>query len=326
MRKEYSFEVIREPLFKAYISGDWENTLRVVDLSDTTEVVEFNYSNTKRFVNAEEIYFPSSAKITVLERGVPDRGLGVFRNCSKLSKLSIPGSGLDYCALWMYFFPQKAPDEWVNFYIYNADIAAAFPNFTDLTITGGGIPSEFCKECTAIKTLTISKCATIPPGAFFKCSNLETVNLEEGLIRIYSDAFRVCSSLKSITIPDSVIDIWPNVFLGCHSLADVKIGRGISVIPAEMFFGCDGLKNVEIPDTIIGIGDSAFSSCSSLPEINIPNSVTSIGDSAFSGCRLLNSIIFDGTVEQWNAIVKGEYWNRNVPATYVQCTDGQVTL
>jgi hypothetical protein len=62
----------------------------------------------------------------------------------------------------------------------------------------------------------------------------------------------------------------------------------------------------------------------------IPNSVTSIGRCAFSGCTSLINIAFEGTVEQWNAIEK--YldthfdWNFGVPATYVQCSDGQVAL
>jgi hypothetical protein len=54
--------------------------------------------------------------------------------------------------------------------------------------------------------------------------------------------------------------------------------------------------------------------------------VTSIENWAFSGCSGLTSITFDGTIEQWNNINKGDGWNKNVPATYVQCTDGQVTL
>jgi hypothetical protein len=54
--------------------------------------------------------------------------------------------------------------------------------------------------------------------------------------------------------------------------------------------------------------------------------VTSIENWAFSGCSKLKSITFEGTMEEWNSITKGSDWNKNVPATYVQCSDGQVSL
>jgi hypothetical protein len=58
----------------------------------------------------------------------------------------------------------------------------------------------------------------------------------------------------------------------------------------------------------------------------IPNSVTSIEDDAFKNCRSLTHIVFEGTMSEWNAIEKPENFNRDIPATYIQCTDGQVSL
>ena len=70
----------------------------------------------------------------------------------------------------------------------------------------------------------------------------------------------------------------------------------------------------------------AFNSCEELTTITIPNSVTNIGTQAFIFCSSLTSITFYGTIEEWNNITKGSGWNDYVPATYVQCTDGQVEL
>jgi hypothetical protein len=69
-----------------------------------------------------------------------------------------------------------------------------------------------------------------------------------------------------------------------------------------------------------------FQYCPSLTSIIIPNSVTSIGKSAFQHCSGLTSITFEGTTEEWDVVSKGDFWNYLVPATYVQCSDGQVTL
>ena len=81
-----------------------------------------------------------------------------------------------------------------------------------------------------------------------------------------------------------------------------------------------------MPDSITTIGDYAFQFCTSLTSITIPDNVTSIGSCAFYWCTNLNSITFNGTTSQWNAITKGAGWTNNVPATYVQCSDGQVAL
>ena len=75
-----------------------------------------------------------------------------------------------------------------------------------------------------------------------------------------------------------------------------------------------------------GICDSAFMRCNDLTSITIPDSVTSIGARAFYGCIQVTSITFNGTVEEWNAIEKGDGWNWLVRATEVVCSNGEVSL
>lgn len=85
--------------------------------------------------------------------------------------------------------------------------------------------------------------------------------------------------------------------------------------------GINGIDTVKL-------ADSSFYSCDNLTSIKIPNTVTIIGDYTFYFCTNLNSIIFDGTVEQWEAVSIPDdvNWKTNVPATYIQCSDGQVAL
>ena len=125
--------------------------------------------------------------------------------------------------------------------------------------------------------------------------------------------FSTCRNLSSIMVVDnnSTYDSREN----CNAI--------IETVSNTLIQGC---KNTSIPNSVTSIGDKAFQGCSGLTSVTIPNSVTSIGNYAFSDCSSLTSITYEGTQEQWNAITKGNNWNGLVPATYVQCTDGQVTL
>lgn len=105
-----------------------------------------------------------------------------------------------------------------------------------------------------------------------------------------------------------------------------EIPNTVTTIGENAFAGCSNLKLVEITNGVTRIGAGAFGACTNLVSVTIPDSITNIEDYSFGKSQNLVSIIFTGTVAQWNAIAFGVNWNNRVPATYVQCSDGQVTL
>ena len=98
----------------------------------------------------------------------------------------------------------------------------------------------------------------------------------------------------------------------------------LTSIANYVFYGTN-ISNINIPDGVDGIGNFAFTFVP-ITSIKIPRNVGWIGENAFYSCTLLNTIIYDGTMAEWNEIIKYEYWNYDVPATKVICSDGEVSL
>lgn len=161
---------------------------------------------------------------------------------------------------------------------------------------------------------------------FGYCRSLTSVTLGNGVTNIVGEAFYNCSSLIYITIPDSVTSIGAYAFQNCKSLTTITIPNSVTEIHGFTFYGCSSLTSIIIPDSVTNIHARAFENCTSLTSLTIGNCVTSIQDRAFDSCTSLTSITFKGTMEEWGIVSKGSGWNSEVPATYVQCSDGQVTI
>ena len=202
-------------------------------------------------------------------------------------------------------------------------------------------------DCSGLTSITIPDNVTsIGSYAFKGCTSLTSVTIGNSVTSIGEYAFAGCTGLTSITIPDGVTSIGNDAFSDCNGLTSisgsatnvstvakqaeptsfaVNITSGTS-IGSDAFWGCTGLTNITIPDGVTRIGNYAFAHCTSLTSITIPNSVTSIGDYVFLSCTELTSITFNGTIAQWKAISKYSNWKKNVPATKVVCTDGEIPI
>lgn len=188
-------------------------------------------------------------------------------------------------------------------------------------------------ETTDITTATIDiGCKVIYQHAFEYCEQLVNIEIPDGVTDIGNWTFYECSSLTSITIPDSVTSIGYNAFFGCSGL-QYNEKEGLKYLGNENnpYLCLIDTKTTDITTATIDnsckvIAGSAFSWIDSLTSVTISKSVASIGDCAFEDCKNLTNITFNGTVAQWNAIDKTNYWIDNVPATEVVCSDGKVTL
>ncbi len=136
---------------------------------------------------------------------------------------------------------------------------------------------------------------TIGVEAFYRLTDIESIEIPDSVTAIGDFAFAYCSTLQSINLPNNITLIGCS-FQGCSSLKNITIPDGITSIEKWTFSGCSSLESITIPNSVTSIGDGAFGDCSSLTSITIPDSVTSVGDDAFSGCSSLTNIIIPDNV------------------------------
>ena len=179
-------------------------------------------------------------------------------------------------------------------------------------------------DCSSLTTITIPNSVTHIGTIAFSNSGLTSIAIPNSVTSVDNEAFYKCSGLTSINIPDSVTVLGYNIFVGCSSLPTENNLRYADTYLVEAVDKT--LSIYSIKEGTKWIGEAVFDKCSALTSITIPNSVMSIGQMAFASCSSLTSITYTGTQDQWNTITKGGGWNSLVPATHVQCTDGQVTL
>ena len=153
---------------------------------------------------------------------------------------------------------------------------------------------------------------SIGKNAFRKCTNLISVSLPEGLMRIEDKAFLDCTGYVgelvipstvasigdyalngftgTITVKGSVKDVGESAFAGCTGLTSITVSGSIG---RDAFAGCTGLTSITLKDGCI-LGDYALSGFTGT--ITVEGSVKDVGAGAFAGCTGLTSITVSGSI------------------------------
>lgn len=237
------------------------------------------------------IAFAGCASLTsiTIPNNVTEIRWGAFKNCSSLTSITIPNSITS-----------------INWTAFNAchSLTSIYWNTNSC--------HDFSREFTPFSDI---------------CSQITTFVIGEKVTHIPAYLCYGMKSLTSITIPNSVTSIGDGAFYACESLTSITIPNGVTCIRDWMFYGCRELTSVTISNSITDIGSHAFYGCESLTSLTLPNSIMKIGDGAFYACKSLNTILFDGTIEQWQAIKQGSASGHAFrSATIIKCTDGEIKL
>ena len=296
------------------------------------------------FVENYEIYedtfaYCSDLTSIIIPDSVTSIGRTAFRHCTELTSITIPDS-VTSIGVGAFTDCSSLTSVAIGDSVTSIGMGA-FEDCTGLTsivVDDGNYVYHSAGNCiieTERKTLIVG------------CKN--SIIPDDGSVTsIGGFAFWNCDGLTTVTIPDSVTSIGINAFSGCstnliekengvsyvdswvidfdESVSSVELREGTRGIADSAFEYCTNLTTVIIPNSVTSIGIYAFSRCSSLTSVTIPDSVTSIGFGAFSDCSGLKYVKFEGTVAEWNVVEKGSSWSLSCPFTYVECSDGDVSV
>ncbi|MBR3349453.1 MAG: leucine-rich repeat domain-containing protein, partial [Solobacterium sp.] len=170
---------------------------------------------------------------------------------------------------------------------------------------------------------------TIGPGAFYGCTGLTGINLNE-VNSVSEEAFFGCTGLENLIAPNGVFGVGNNAFANCDSINTVNyLGQEITLngvfasgksgyigylfgnnktllfmgngVPASDLtassvpvWKTEGVKRVIVPDYIYAINKYTFYGCTSLESVSIGKDLSQIGEYAFSGCTAMREISFTG--------------------------------
>lgn len=228
-------------------------------------------------------------------------GISVFRNCDRLTSVTIPAS---------------------------------------VTVIGGSAFTS-CPKLTAITVDAKNPNYSSVDGVLFDKGRTQIMQCPEGKAGSYAVpetvtdimgyAFCLCGDLTDISITDNVTSIGGFAFSSCKRLTAIKVGEknpsyssvdgvlfnkdrtvlirypegkagsyaipgGVTKIVDYAFSDCVGLTSVLIPDSVTSIGDGAFSDCTILAKVTLSNRLGSIAEKAFSNCSGLTGVTIPDSV------------------------------
>ena len=142
-----------------------------------------------------------------------------------------------------------------------------------------------------LRSVSITNATVIPASAFYGCTKIENITINDGVSSIGGSAFYECIALKSMKVPASVKTIGSYAWYNCTSITEIKLSN-LTVLSESILQGCSSLENIVLPSTLVRISKNAFCDCINLKTIRIPNAVVNIDERAFANCSMLTTVSF----------------------------------
>ena len=145
---------------------------------------------------------------------------------------------------------------------------------------------------TSLKHVELSRyMSKIEIGTFLRCSNLESVNVPDPIIRIEHQAFEGCTGLiGEFMVPRGIKSIGQYAFKDCENITKFIFPSGLETLEEGVFYNCKGLEEFEIPETLKALPSALFQNCTGLTHLTISESITELGGNVFNSCTGLTRV------------------------------------
>lgn len=220
----------------------------------------------------------------------------------------------------------------------------SFVNWTidyDATETDPGTKHSFCERCDERKDITFYLSASegleyervgdhvvlVGIGSFTN-EKIVIPPMVDGypVTEIGAKAFRSNKVITSVIIPEGIVTINSKAFANCLLLKEIVLPSTLTTIGREAFLGCE-IESLTIPENVKVIENWAFESCTALKTLTMSKNVEKFGLFALSGLYKLETINYDGTLEEWREQYRFRvdflYMNRVFD---INCTDGSFSI
>lgn len=236
---------------------------------------------------------------------------GAFTDCKKLTSVTVDENNEIFSAdenavyeKWEYSYldidGEEITEKTVSLEYYIPSKATGVITLDDEVNEIGDYAFYYCKDLqevhaseiqsigikafagTDIKKFDFKGECAIYDGAFYNCTKLEDINLEN-VTYITTAAFQNCTSLKNVTLSEDLYvldghafantaieeitvsgyDIWlgEGVFQNCGKLKRVVLGDGVYYVSMNTFLNCPELETVYLSKTIDFFEENALNGC-----------------------------------------------------------------
>lgn len=184
-----------------------------------------------------------------------------------------------------------------------ADVTLLKDNFPDLISLNmkntnvTDIPAYQFQNRYYIRNITLpDSLLTIGAQAFYRCNDLQEIEIPRKVKVLNDYAFYDCYELKKVSFPPTLTNIKYHAFAYNHMLADLVLPDSLVEIANYAFQSCNELDSIVIPSKVTNINYAAFNECTRLNYVKFPDKLTSIRNYAFQNCPI-DTLVFPTTLQ-----------------------------
>ena len=244
---------------------------------------------------------------TLTEVVVPDGvsyQAGVFQGCNNITTITLPDIGIINSSMPHLgeIFGSQNPKTQSNF----------LPRLLqEVEITNATIIPEYAfYECSSLVNIIVNdSITTIEEHAFDGCTQLQNINIPNIITVIKDYAFAKCLTLTAFVLPSSIQNLGQHIITGSGNIIELSIigkenatktlkshNNCIVDNNGRILYGCAAGSFPEDSSIATSVGEYAFEGIDTLLTLTIPEGFTAIEPRAFTGCSKLQEVFIPNSV------------------------------